>query len=191
MNYDEMYKAIKEKMSEKRFKHVIGVVDTAKMLANLYDEDIEKASIASILHDCAKEYTREEMERLCTYYGYESNDNMSKDPALLHSKIGSILAKATYGVNDEYVLDAIKYHTTGRKDMTMLDKIIFIADYIEPSRSFDGLENIRKLAFRDIDLAVFEALENTMLHLIKEKSFIHEDTLYARNDLLIKIKNRN
>lgn len=191
MDYDEMYKAIKEKMSEKRFKHVLGVVDTAKMLANLYDEDVEKAQIASILHDCAKEYTREEMERLCTYYGYESSDNMSKEPALLHSKIGSILANATYGVNDEYVLDAIKYHTTGRKDMTMLDKIIFIADYIEPSRNFEGLENIRKLAFRDIDLAVFEALESTILHLIKKKAFIHEDTLYARNDLLIKIKNRN
>lgn len=191
MDYEEMCKAIKEKMSEKRFKHVLGVVDTAKMLANLYAEDIEKAKIASILHDCAKEYTREEMERLCTYYGYESGDNESKEPALLHSKVGAIVAKVTYGVDDEYVLDAIKYHTTGRKDMTMLDKIIFIADYIEPSRSFEGLENIRKLAFRDIDLAVFEALENTILHLIEKRSFIHEDTLYARNDLLIKIKNRN
>ena len=156
MDYDEMYKAIKEKMSEKRFKHVLGVVDTAKMLANLYDEDVEKAQIASILHDCAKEYTREEMERLCTYYGYESSDNMSKEPALLHSKIGSILANATYGVNDEYVLDAIKYHTTGRKDMTMLDKIIFIADYIEPSRnaenSITGIPSFCSIFFASIFL---------------------------------------
>ncbi|MBP5427213.1 MAG: bis(5'-nucleosyl)-tetraphosphatase (symmetrical) YqeK [Clostridiales bacterium] len=191
MNYDEIYKAMKEKMSEKRFKHVLGVVETAKMLANLYDEDIEKAKIASILHDCAKEYTKEEMERLCTYYSYHGDDFISKEPALLHSKVGAILASATYGVSDEDVLNAISYHTTGRKDMTMLEKIIFIADYIEPSRSFEGVENIRKLAFRDIDLAVFEALENILLHLIEEKSFIHIDTLYARNDLLKKIKNRS
>lgn len=191
MNYDEMYKNIKERMSEKRFKHVQGVVDTARMLANLYDEDIKKAEVASVLHDCAKECTREEMERLCTYYGYEVEDSTSKEPALLHSKIGAIIAKVTYGVSDEYVLDAIRYHTTGRKDMTMLDKIIFIADYIEPSRDFDGVENIRKLAFRDIDQAVFEALENTIVHLVEKRSYIHEDTLYARNDLLIKIKNRN
>ncbi len=191
MNYDEIYKAIKEKISEKRFNHVIGVVETAKMLANLYNEDIEKAKIASILHDIAREYTKDEMERLCTYYGYKFDDSIVREPALLHSKIGAILARDVYDIKDEDILNAISYHTTGRRNMTMLEKIVFIADYIEPSRNFEGLENIRKLAFRDIDLAVFEALENSIKHLIDKKSFIHIDTLDARNDLLVKIKNRN
>lgn len=191
MDYDEIKKAVKEKISEKRFNHVLGVVETAKMLANLYNEDIEKAKLASMLHDIAREYTRDEMERLCTYYGYEFEDSIIKEPALLHSKIGAILARDVYGINDSEILDAISYHTTGRKNMTMLEKIIFIADYIEPSRNFEGLENIRKLAFRDIDQAVFYALENIIKHLIDKKSFIHIDTLDARNDLLLKIKNRN
>ena len=191
MNYDELYKAIKEKISEKRFGHVMGVVETSKMLANLYNEDIEKAKVASILHDIAREYTKDEMERLCTYYGYKFEDNVVKEPALLHSKIGAILARDVYDIEDDDVLNAISYHTTGRRNMTMLEKIVFIADYIEPSRNFEGLENIRKLAFRDIDLAVFEALENSIKHLIDKKSYIHMDTLDARNDLLLKIKNRN
>lgn len=191
MNYDEIYKAIREKISEKRFNHVLGVVETAKMLANLYSEDIEKAKIASILHDVAREYTKDDMERLCTYYGYKFEDSVTKEPALLHSKIGAILARDVYSIEDNDVLNAISYHTTGRKNMTMLEKIVFIADYIEPSRNFEGLENIRKLAFRDIDQAVFEALENNIRHLIDKRSFIHMDTLDARNDLLLKIKNRN
>lgn len=191
MDYDEIRKAVKEKISESRFKHVLGVVETAKMLANLYNEDIEKAKIASVLHDIAREYTIDEMERLCAYYGYKLEDNIIKDPALLHSKIGAILAKDVYGICDCDILNAISYHTTGRRNMTMLEKIVFIADYIEPSRNFEGLENIRKLAFRDVDRAVFEALENSIKHLIDKKSFIHMDTLDARNDLLIKIKNRN
>ena len=191
MNYDEIYKTIKEKISEKRFNHIIGVVETAKMLANLYNEDIEKAMLASILHDSAREYTQDDMEKLYTYYEYDFEDNQQKDPALLHSKVGAILARATYGIEDMDIINAIKYHTTGRRNMSMLEKIVFIADYIEPSRSFEGVENIRKLAFRDIDLAVFEALENTIRHLLDKKSFIHGDTLDARNDLLLKLNNRN
>ena len=191
MNYDEIYKALKEKISEKRFKHVMGVVETATMLANLYNEDVEKAKLASILHDNARECTQDEMERLYSYYGYNVENNFQKEPALLHSKVGAILARTTYGIEDIEILNAIKYHTTGRRNMTMLEKIIFIADYIEPSRDFEGVEAVRKQAFRDIDLAVYEALENTMKHLLEKKSFIDMDTLDARNDLLLKIKNRN
>ena len=116
MNYDEIRKAVKEKISENRFKHVLGVVETAKMLANLYNEDIEKAKIASVLHDIAREYTIDEMERLCSYYGYKLEDNIVKDPALLHSKIGAILAKDVYGICDCDILNAINYHTTGRRN---------------------------------------------------------------------------
>ena len=105
--------------------------------------------------------------------------------------MGAILARTTYGIDDIEVLNAIKYHTTGRRNMTMLEKIVFIADYIEPSRRFDGVEATRKQAFRDIDQAVYEALENTMKHLLEKKSFIDMDTLDARNDLLLKLKNRN
>lgn len=191
MNYDEIYKALKEKISEKRFKHVMGVVETATMLANLYNENVEKAKLASILHDNARECTQDEMERLYSYYGYNVEINFQKEPALLHSKVGAILARTTYGIEDIEILNAIKYHTTGRRNMTMLEKIIFIADYIEPSRDFEGVEAVRKQAFRDIDLAVYEALENTMKHLLEKKSFIDMDTLDARNDLLLKIKNRN
>lgn len=191
MNYDEIYKILKERISEKRFKHIIGVVETATMLANLYNEDIEKVKIASLLHDNARECTQDEMERLYTYYGYNFENNFQKEPALLHSKVGAILARTTYGIDDIEILNAIKYHTTGRKDMTMLEKIVFISDYIEPSRDFDGVEATRKKAFRDIDLAVFEALDNTMKFLLEKKCFIDMDTLDARNDILLKLKNKN
>src|SRR5574344_1255675 len=98
MNYDELYKIIKCKISEKRFKHIKGVVDTAVMLENLYSGDVEKTKLAALLHDSAREYTQDEMERLYMYYGYEFENIFQKEPVLLHSKIGAILAENTYEI---------------------------------------------------------------------------------------------
>jgi len=109
---------------------------------------------------------------------------MQKNTELIHGPLGAKIANACYGIDDLEVLDAIKYHTIGRENMSMLDKIIYIADYIEPGRSFPGVEEIREIVFLDLDDAIKKAMDNTILFLIKDNKLIHPDTINARNYML-------
>lgn len=152
-------------LKPKRYLHVLGVEFTCASLAMKYHVDIEKAQIAGLLHDCAK-YLSDEMQlKECTKYELTISEVETRVPALLHSKLGAYYAKTRYGIEDEEILNAITYHTTGRPNMTLLEKIVYIADYIEPSRPADkmrGLTEIRSIAFEDLDLAIVLIAQNTL-----------------------------
>lgn len=184
MTLEEMKKQLEETLSPKRFKHSIGVMDTAVKLAEKYGEDRGKAAIAGILHDCARNIEGQEVLELCGRYGIEVNYITNLQPQLLHGPLGAALARDVYGVEDEDVIRAIACHTTGREDMTLLDKIVFIADYIEPGRKFHGVDKVRDLAYKDLDKAILISLDNTIKHILDKGVLIHPDTINARNFII-------
>ena len=150
-------------LSIERYIHTVGVVKEAKKLAKRYGADVEKAAYAALLHDCAKDYPNDMKLRFCREFHVKTDEFMLQVPDLTHPFLGAEVAKREYLVEDEEILDAIRYHTTGRANMTLLEKIIFIADYIEEGRKkFDSLEEARKLAYEDIDKTMAFVLFHTI-----------------------------
>lgn len=159
-------KKLKTELDKARYEHTIGVMDTAACLAMRYECDLEKAIVAGLLHDCAKCIPNDNKLRLCKKHGIEISASEKKAPFLLHAKLGAYLAKKDYEVDDDEILSAIACHTTGKPDMSLLDKIVFIADYIEPGRDkAPNLLEIRRLAFQDIDQALVQILKDTLSYL--------------------------
>lgn len=197
--YDDLYfrnlrKAVKPNMSKHRHEHTLGVELTAACLAMRYDASlINKARIAGILHDCAKSMKDDDVLSLCKKYNIPIDDYEKENPFMLHGKTGAHLAKSAYGIDDIDILSAINYHTVGRPDMTLLEKIIFTADYIEPGRNkAKNLDYLRKLAFTDLDEAVYRIVEGTLDYLKESEEPINE-TIYDVYDFykeLHDIKNK-
>ena len=162
----EIRKHLKKKLDPMRFEHTLGVSYTCQALAMRYGYDLDKAELAGLLHDCAKRYDRPTMLEKCISRGIPVSESEERDPSLLHAKLGAWMAREKYGVDDEEILSAIACHTTGKTDMGMLDKILYVADYIEPRRDkAPNLKEIRKLAFMDLDLALLKILEDTLGYL--------------------------
>lgn len=150
-------------LTPNRYKHTQGVAQEAAKMARHYGADENKAYIAGLLHDCAKCIPTEEKLSMCKKYGVNLDDVLSKQPDLTHSFLGAKIAKKDYGITDSDILNAIAYHTTGRANMSLLEKIIYIADYIEPNRKhFEGLDEVRSLAYKDIDKTMVKILKNTI-----------------------------
>lgn len=164
----ELRKAMKEVQSTKRFEHTMGVEYTSAALAMRYDASVEDALAAGLLHDCAKCLTDDKQLSICIKHGLIITDAERKNPFLLHSKVGACLAEHKYGIKNPDVLNAIRNHTTGRPGMSLLEKIVFVADYIEPGRKeAANLTSIRRLAFEDLDRALLNILEDTLDYLKK------------------------
>nr|WP_294492294.1 bis(5'-nucleosyl)-tetraphosphatase (symmetrical) YqeK [uncultured Mediterraneibacter sp.] len=159
-------KRLSEKLKKERFEHTVGVMYTAGALAMCYGEDMELALTAGLLHDCGKYCSAKDQITLCQNYGIELTASELMMPALVHAKLGAYLARHEYKIKNQAILDSITYHTTGRPGMTMLEKIIYIADYIEPNRRpIPGLDEIRGIVFRNIDRAVYLSAERTVQYL--------------------------
>ena len=159
-------KKLKNELDESRYEHTIGVMDTAACLAMRYGADLTQALVAGLLHDCAKCIPNDKKLKLCKKNGIEVTPFEEKAPFLLHAKLGAWMAEHEYHVSDPAILSAIACHTTGKPDMSLLDKIIFIADYIEPGRDkATGLPEIRRLSFTDIDQALIRILSDTLDYL--------------------------
>ncbi len=176
----ELRREIKNSFSEKRAKHVFGCEETAAKLARIYNADEYSVRLAALLHDITKEKNNAEQLKLCEKYDIIISNAELCEKELLHAVTGAAVAADVYMVN-EAVRDAIRYHTTGRADMTILEKIIYISDCIEPTRCFDGVEEIRDMAEHDLDEAMRLALDRSIMYLIRNKKIIHTDTLMARN----------
>ena len=139
-------------LDTERYEHTLGVMYTAASMAMRYDEDVEKALLAGLLHDCAQCISGENKIKLCNKYHLSVSEVEKKNPSLLHAKLGAFLAAKKYHIKDKDVINAIASHTTGCPNMTLLDKIIYIADYIEPGRKeLPNMAEVRKLAFTDIN----------------------------------------
>ena len=161
-------------LSLERYIHTMGVVKAAKKLAVLYNANMNKVSFAALLHDCAKDYPEDMKPRFCREYHVQLDDVAKKNTALIHQFLGAEVAKREYGVEDEEILDAIRYHTTGKPDMTLTGKIVFTADYIEEGRKkFSTLDEARKLAFEDIDKAVAFILKSTIDYVKYKNRVLH------------------
>lgn len=161
-------------LTPKRYKHTQGVAQESIQLAKRYGANSDKAYLAGLLHDCAKCFTDEEKLMLCDKYSLRLDDILKRQPDLTHSFLGAKIAEEEYGIKDREILDAIAYHTTGRPNMSILEKIVFIADYIEPNREyFEGLEKVRELAYKDINKAVIYSLENTINYNKNKNRIIH------------------
>ena len=157
---------LQQKLDPMRYEHSIGVSYTAMALAMRYGCSLEKAEIAGLLHDCAKHFDDSEIIHKCRKHKITLTEDELKAPAVLHAKYGAWLAKNRYGVTDQEIISAIRWHTTGRADMTLLDKIIYIADYIEPRRyKAADLPEMRQLAFIDLDETMFRILDGTLKYL--------------------------
>ena len=162
----DIRKDLSKKLKKERFEHTIGVMYTASSLAMCYDEDIQKALTAGLLHDCGKYCSSKDQIKLCRKYKISLTDSELEMPALIHAKLGAYLARHEYKIEDQDIIDAITYHTTGRPGMTLLEKIIYIADYIEPNRKLiPGLAEIRSIVFQDIDRAVYLSAQRTVRYL--------------------------
>lgn len=163
---EEIQKKLEKKLKKERYIHTLGVMYTAGALAMCYGEDIHPAMTAGLLHDCGKFASNKEQMELCKQYRIPLTESEIQVPALIHAKLGAYLADHIYGIKDCQILDAILYHTTGKPEMNLLEKIIFLADYIEPGRKMiPGLPEVRKLAFQDIDSAVCLCTELTLQYL--------------------------
>lgn len=167
LSLKKLRKEMKKVQDSKRFEHTLGVEYMAAALAMRYGCDIEAARIAGLLHDCAKCLTDEKRLSICRKHHISVTSVEQKNPFLLHAKVGAYLARKKYGVKNQDILNAIRSHTTGRKNMSTLEKIIFVADYIEPGRVHGpaNLAEIRKLAFVDLDKALVRILEETLNYL--------------------------
>lgn len=183
LSYETMDNKLQSALSIKRYKHTLGVVEEAVKLAKLYGVDEQKAKVAALLHDCAKDYPDDMKKRLCKEFHIQLDNIMKAQIDLSHPFLGAKVAKTEYQVDNGEILEAIRYHTTGKKNMSMLDKIIFIADYIEPNRKvFKELEEIRRLAYTDIDKAMKLALETTIEYTKERNQKLHPLTLEALED---------
>lgn len=163
---DKIKEKVQEQLDAPRYEHTIGVMYTASSMAMRYGADMEKALVAGLLHDCAKCILSDKKIELCKNNGIEITESEHKNPSLLHAKLGAFLAETYYEVKDKEILDAITYHTTGRPNMSLLDMIIYIADYIEPNRrEAPNLDRIRKLAFENIEECLLAILEDSLAYL--------------------------
>ncbi|MCH4167183.1 MAG: bis(5'-nucleosyl)-tetraphosphatase (symmetrical) YqeK [Megasphaera sp.] len=169
-------------LSGHRYAHILGVAAAARKLAQQYGYDADKAEVAGLLHDVAKQLPLQDMQSLARRsFGDTLPDAIMSIGSLLHGYAAVTIAKETYGLTDTELLDSLAHHTTGAVHMGLLEKIIFIADYIEVNRDFDGVEQLRMLAASDLDEAVLAGYDSTISHLLEQKKTIFVGTIVNRN----------
>ena len=190
MNLVQMDLLLKQSLKPGRYVHSVNTMKEAVSLAQRYGEDKDMAAIAGLLHDCAKDLRDWETLDYCWTHGIMLNEVEKKQVFLMHGAVGAIIAQEKYGVENEAILNAIKYHTTGYSEMSMMDKIIFLADYIEPGRTHSEVDNARKLAYEDIDRALISSFDSIINYVIHQKGLIHPYTIEARNKLLMYISEK-
>jgi predicted HD superfamily hydrolase involved in NAD metabolism len=187
MNRDQMMLDVQSRMPEKRWAHTLGVMETAVILAKRFGGDYEKADVAAILHDVCKYWPIDEQAKVIREQGLPL-ELLDYDKELWHAHAGAYIAQAEYGVDDEEVLDAIRYHTSGRVNMTLLDKIVCLADYMEPGRDFPAVHKIREIAEYNLEKALIAGFDSTIEFLISKGKRIYPLTIFTRNGLLLEVK---
>ena len=167
-DYDfiKMQKKLAKYLDENRYEHTLGVMFTCASLAMVHGYDLKDAQAAGLLHDSAKCIPNKKKLKICAEHHIPVTDFEREHPFLLHAKLGAYIAKNKYNVSDKEILSAITYHTTGKPEMTKLEKIVYIADYIEPARNkAPRLTEIRRLAFEDLDECMYQILKDTLMYL--------------------------
>ncbi|MGZ0052837.1 bis(5'-nucleosyl)-tetraphosphatase (symmetrical) YqeK [Brevibacillus gelatini] len=182
-NREELLARIRAQMHEKRYQHTLGVAQSARELAERYGADPDKAELAGLLHDYCKCWPVEKMFEILVRHDMPT-ELLEGEKELWHAFAGAIVIQYDLGVTDPDILQAVRYHTTGRAGMSLLEKVVCVADYIEPNRSFPGVEKIRALADKDLDAALALALGGTIQFLIEKQKTVYPLTLTTYNDLV-------
>ena len=186
IKYEELYEIVKSKLSEKRFNHTLGVVQRAVEYSEVYNEDIEKTKLAAILHDIAKEIPKEESYEMLKNYDVRLDDVENRNFNLVHGILGAAIAKNEYKMDDD-IVNAIRYHTTGRKNMSLLEKIIYLADATEPNRKYKSnindlsLDELVDLIKTDIDKGLEYTLKWNIEDVLRKDYLVHIDSVEAYN----------
>ncbi len=180
---ESVIEVLKNRLNPKRFAHVLGVAQTAVKYAKLYGADVEKAEIAGLLHDCTKDFTYDIQLKLLETYGVDARPEDKKEP-IIHSVTAPISAKHDFGIEDEEILNSLRYHTTGRAEMSLLDKIIYVADFTEPTRNYSDVDFYRQKAEKDIDEALFLGMKWIIRDKIDNDRFLHPDSIKMFNSML-------
>lgn len=183
MNREQLIEAVKSQMPEKRWLHTQGVMETSVELAKKYGADPMKADLAAILHDYCKYWPTQEQARIISEHDLPQ-DLLEYNKELWHSHAGAYIAQAKFGIDDEEILDAVRYHTSGREHMTLLDKVVCLADYMEPGRDFPGVNKIRELSKTSLDKALIAGFDSTIGFLLSQGKLIYPLTISARNFLI-------
>ena len=180
-------KELKNKLPHKRYVHSLNVSNTAVKLCEIHNVCKDKAEIAGLLHDYAKYLSKEEVCQYIKEFKIEVDEVINLQKDLAHGLIGAELVKRKFKIMNLDILNSIRYHTTGRKKMTNLEKIIYLSDYIEPNRKFPGIEEIRVMALTDLNKATLMALDNTIKYIIIKGLLLHNNSVLARNSLVLGI----
>jgi len=185
---EEALTIIKSRLSSRRMQHSLQVAAVARDLAENYGVDPEKAYLTGILHDYAKEMAASELLNIATINNLLEHEVDTLVPDLLHAPVGAFLLKNEQGLDDQEILQAVKNHTLGALNMSELDKIIYLADMIEPGRDFPGLERLKCLAWRNLDEGMLFGLESTIKYCLDQQRIIHPLTIEVRNHFLKEVK---
>ncbi|WP_018133583.1 bis(5'-nucleosyl)-tetraphosphatase (symmetrical) YqeK [Effusibacillus pohliae] len=181
MTEEQIREKVQSALSPKRFRHVEGVVQTADRLARLHGTDPDHARLAAWLHDYCREWPKEKL--LQTAKQHSVNEMFFEVTELLHGHIAAAIAPEEFGIADEDVLNAVRFHTSGRPNMSLLEKVVFLADAIEPGRDYPAIAEIRKLAEEDLHMALALSFDNTIEYLIRRQQPIFPLTVVARNEI--------
>lgn len=185
-NYDSYIELLRSKLSPYRLNHSLEVAKSAVYLAEKYGDDSEKMYLAGLLHDVLKEADREETFFCVKKYGMKLTKLEENTPKLWHAMVGAEFLKNELLIEDEDIITAVRYHTTGRKDMTLSEKILFIADFISADRDYNGADEMRQRAEVSLECAMDMGLSFTVADLVKQGRPIHPDTIDAYNDIKMK-----
>ncbi len=189
MTKEQMIEKLKTLLTDHRYTHSLGVTETAVKMAEVFSADKEKAEIAALLHDCAKQIPHNEQLKLCKEYNIPLDEVKEKELGLLHAELGAYLAEHEFGVTDSEILDAIRYHTLGRENMTDLEKILYLSDIIEPNRKyFEGIDELRSLCFQNLDRALLFGFGLTISHTNRNGHILHNQTIEAEKYIREKLR---
>ncbi len=181
--YSEYKKILKSILRPDRYDHSLGVADTARQMAMAFGEDLDKAYIAGLVHDCAKNIPKDELYTRCEQYGYLPDDVEAASAQLIHAPLGALMLGDLFGIEDEDIKLAVRYHTVAAPGMSKLSKIIYLADMIEPNRSYNGVDILRRLARVDLDKAYYTALKMSLEFINEKGATAHPNTLLALQDM--------
>ncbi len=189
MNRDAEYtEVLRGRLTERRFIHSLNVADSAAELAEIYGYDTSKAYTAGLIHDCCKDEPAGLQLSYMLGNGVELSECEINTAKLYHAICGSVYIQKEFGIEDAEIINAVRYHTTGRKNMSLLEKIVFIADFISAERDYNGVEIMREKARRSLDEAIVEGLSFTIKDLIDAGRIVHTDTLDAYNDAIANVE---
>lgn len=185
INLEQIEDKLKKMMKKTRYQHACRVSLLAKKIAEYYHLPAQKAMISALIHDCAKDYSFEELKYLIDKYGIRLNKVEKSIPKIWHAYVGAEMAKEIFKIDDPEMLDAIRYHSTASSRLNLIGKVVYIADKIEPNRKLVKMRKLQEMVWKDIDLTMLELLNTELKYLISNRLIIHPDTLEARNKIII------